>query len=201
MSDARQLPESAFDLLNDSTTIYPRVVQQARASFEVDEARLLYRIIQLLQPRQILEFGCGLTTAIILSVLSEQSYLLTIAKEGWAHHETNIFSQDPRWEWQIGEIRQRFNPQMRDNIDFLLIDAEHTVNFAEWAQTTVLPLRPYVPIMIHDWFPGQPERWNTEEAQQWDSWFAKHPEYKMYFSFGRDTKLGQGSVWLYRTEN
>ncbi len=172
---------------------YPDVVAQAHSSFVGNEAKQLAAVVWQFQPRRLIEIGLGWTTHIMLATMPIDGTLTSYALDAWAHLPSNT-----RWQWVQGDARNTW-AEDADTLDLLVIDAEHSADFAHWCQSTILPgIRSGVPVMVHDWLPGRPADWNTEEALEWDMFLAANPEWQIDYAFGWDRDSGLSSVWMHK---
>ncbi|EID52776.1 class I SAM-dependent methyltransferase [Saccharomonospora xinjiangensis] len=119
------------------------------------EAELLYLRIRRLRPARVVEIGAlhGWSTMWILRALRDngEGRLLSMDLLDAAPY-TVPRELARRWTFRKGDARTLCRDWVSD-VDYLLIDAEHTGRFARWYLSEVMPgLRCGVEVAVHDVF-------------------------------------------------
>ena len=144
------------DLFNPQELVGKKIEKSGH--YSTDDSIVLYSVIRFLKPSKILEMSpeTGWTTLIMLEAIRDEEFKCDIISYD-LKEESNQFNVNEEYASRIfvkGNIKNTFKVNDIKECNFILMDADHHKDFAEWYSENVLfHLKKNAVIFIHDW-PG-----------------------------------------------
>jgi predicted O-methyltransferase YrrM len=130
-------------------------IQRGNNQFHITESEFLYSLIRHIKPSKILEVSPdeGFTTVIILEALEMNNipsklFSFDVHDKSLKHNKSDgIITR----ELILGDAKETITDSLLQEVDFILVDSDHSYNFGKWYSKKFRVVKPGIFIMIHDW--------------------------------------------------
>lgn len=125
------------------------------AQVDDEVCELLYMLLRSRRPQVVVEISPfhGWSTSWILTALQHNGTGQLRSFDVLDSASRNVPAElKPRWELVLGDVRKN-TARIPQQIDFLLMDSDHSAEFAQWYLDEVFPrVRPGAPVCVDDIF-------------------------------------------------